>query len=213
MKFRAVALPPGFCAIWLLLLIGALTTRAQNLPERFQNLLQKQMNVSEANLASLEHGEAITKLLKTPAKKEIAALGIVRVNAPGDLFIDKFRNIADFKKSAAVLQIGKFSNPPRLTDLNGLTLDPCCLEAIKNCKTGDCDMKMSAEMMARFRQELTPSVADYQERANALVRRLLFDYLTAYLQTGNAALIEYQGKRILFGECKAGREDVPLPAM
>lgn len=190
MKFRAVALLPRFC-IWLVLLIGAFTASAQNLPERFQDLLRKQMNVSEANLASLEHGEAVTKLLKTPAKKEIAALGIVRVNATADLFVNKFREIADFKKSAAVLQIGKFSNPPRLTDLRGLTLDPCCLEAIKYCQIGDCDMKMSAEMLARFREELNPSAADYQERANALARRLLFDYLKTYLQSGNAALIEY----------------------
>ena len=191
MDFRAVALPRRFCVIWLLLLLGVLPARAQNLPERFQNLLQKQMNVSEANLASLERGEAVTKLLKTGAKKEIAALGVMRVDAPGDLFIGKFRDIVDFKKSAAVLQIGKFGDPPRLADLNDLTLDPCCLEAIKNCKTGDCDMKMSAEMMARFRQELNPSAADYQERANALARSLLFDYVKGYLQTGNAALIKY----------------------
>ncbi|MGA9773634.1 MAG: hypothetical protein WBV94_31680 [Blastocatellia bacterium] len=191
MTFRAVALPCRFCAIWLLILTGALSAGAQNLPDRFVTLLQKQMNVSEANLASLERGETVTKLLKTKAKKEIAALGIVRVNASGDLFIDRFRDIADFKKSSPVLQIGKFSNPPVLADLNGLTLDPCCLEAIRNCKTGACDMKMSAEMMTRFQKELSPSAANYQERANSLARRMLFDYLKAYLQTGNAALIEY----------------------
>ncbi len=195
MNFRAVVLSRRFCAIWLLFLIGALPAGAQNLPEKFQNLLQTQMNISEANLASLERGEAVTKLLKTRAKKEIAAFGILRVNAPGDLFIEKFRDIADFKKSATVLQIGKFSNPPSLADLNGLTLDPCCLEAIRNCTSGDCDMKMSAEMMARFRQELNPSAADYQDRANALARRMLFDYLKAYLQTGNAALIEYRDEK------------------
>jgi len=111
MNFRAVVLSRRFCAIWLLFLIGALPAGAQNLPEKFQNLLQIQMNISEANLASLERGEAVTKLLKTRAKKEIAAFGILRVNAPGDLFIEKFRDIADFKKSATVLQIGEFSNP------------------------------------------------------------------------------------------------------
>lgn len=196
MYFRAVALSRKLSAIWGLLLLGVLPASAQNVPERFQNLLQNQMNVSEANLASLERGETVTKLLKTRARKEIAALGLVRVNAPGELFIDKFRDIVDFKKSPTVVQIGKFSTPPRLADLKGLTLDPCCLEALKTCKTGDCDMKMSAEMMARFRQELNPSAADYQERANALARRMLFDYLQAYQQTGNAALIEYQdGKK------------------
>ena len=191
MSFRAEALPRRVFAIWLLFLLAALPVRAQNLPERLQNLLQNQMNVTEANLASLERGEVITRLLKTKAKKEVAALGIVRVNAPGALFVDKFRDIAAFKRSPAVLQIGKFSNPPRLADLKGLTLDPCCLETLTKCKTGDCDIKVSAGMMARLRQELDPAAADYQERANLLVRRMLFDYLKEYLNAGNAALIEY----------------------
>jgi hypothetical protein len=176
----------------MLLSLGILPAKAQNLPDRFQNLLQKQLNVSEANLLSLERGEPLTKLLPTKVKKEVAAIGIVRVNAPSELFLNKFRNIAEFKKSAAVLQIGKFSNPPRLADLKELTLDACCLEAIKNCTIGNCDMKLSAEMMARFHQEFNPSVTAYQERANAVFRSMLFEYVKSYLQTGNAALIEYR---------------------
>jgi hypothetical protein len=94
-----------------------------------------------------------------------------------------------------VAQIGKFSNPPRLEDLKSLTLDPCCLSAIKNCETGDCDTQMSGEMMDRFRQELDPSAPDYAARANELAGRILLDYVKAYLQTGNAALIEYHDQR------------------
>lgn len=191
MYLHVAALFSRFCAVSLILLLCTLPARAQNLPGRFQELLQKHFKVTEENLASLERGEAVTKVLKTRERKEVAALGMVRVNASADLFIDKFRDIVAFKKSAAVLQIGKFSNPPRLDDLNSLSLDPCCLDAIKNCEVSRCEMKMSAEMMERFRKELNPSAPDYKERANTLTRRTLFDYVKAYMQVGNPALIEY----------------------
>jgi hypothetical protein len=180
-----------FSAVSLFLLLCALPTRAQNLPGWFQELLQKQINVTQDNLAGLERGGAVTRMLKTREKKEVAALGLVRVDISGDLFVEKFRDIVNFKKSAAVLQIGKFSIAPRLEDLKDLTLDPCCLKAIKNCEPGKCGMKMSLEMMERFRKEFNPSAPDSAQRANALARRILFDYVQAYLQVGNPSLIEY----------------------
>jgi len=191
MRIRVAILPGRLFAVWLVLLLFVPATRAEDLPSWFQELLQKRLNVTEENLASLEHGETVTRVLRAKEKREIDALGIVRVEASAQLFIHGFRDIVDFKKSSSVLQIGKFSNPPRLEDLNGLMLDPCCLDAIKNCETGKCDMQMSGEMMERFRRELNPYAPDYEARANSLARRILLDYVKAYLQAGNPALIEY----------------------
>ena len=190
MRLRVAVLSSRLFAVWLLLLLFVPATKAQDLPGWFQELLQKRLNVTEENLASLEHGETITRVLRTKEKKEIVALGIVRVEASAELFIHGFRDIVDFKKSSSVLQIGKFSNPPRLEDLNGLRLDRCCLDAIKNCEAGKCDMQMSGEMMKRFRG-LDPYAPDYEARANSLARRILLDYVKTYLQAGNPALIEY----------------------
>lgn len=191
MRLRVAVLSGKLFSVWLLLLLFVPATSAQDLPGWFREFLQQRLNVTEENLARLEHGETVTSVLRTKEKREIAALGIVRVEASAELFIHGFRDIVDFKKSSSVLQIGKFSNPPRLEDLNGLTLDPCCLDAIKNCETGKCDMQMSGEMMERFRGERNPYAPDYEARANSLFRRILLDYVRTYLQAGNSALIEY----------------------
>lgn len=191
MRFRVPVLSGRLIAVWLLLLLFMPATGAQNLPGWFQELLQQRLKITEADLTSLEHGETVTRVLRAKEKKEIAALGIVRVEASAELFIHELRDIVGFKKSSSVLQIGKFSNPPRLEDLNGFTLDPCCLEAIKNCVAGQCSMQMSREMMERFRGELNLSAQDYEARANSLARRILLDYVKTYLQSGNPALIEY----------------------
>jgi hypothetical protein len=50
--------------------------------------------------------------------------------------------------------------------LNGLTLDRCCLDAIKNCD-GQCAMQMSGKMMERFRGELSLNAPDYEGAGNS----------------------------------------------
>ena len=198
MRLRVIMLSSRLFAVWLLLLPFAPATRGQDLPGWFQEFLQERIKLTDENLASLERGDPVTRVLKTKDKKEIAALGIVRVDASAELFVRGLRDIVNFKKSSSVPQIGKFSNPPRLEDLKGLTLDQCCLDAIKNCESGQCSMQMSGEMMERFRGELDRYAPDYQARANSLARTILLDYVKAYLQAGNPALIDYddRGKRI-----------------
>ena len=60
----ALALPP--------------TLPAQEPPPR--PFLRKVIQLDEAQLAAMERGEVVTKLLPSPEKPEIAAFGIVRVN-------------------------------------------------------------------------------------------------------------------------------------
>ena len=131
---RATVFFKQILVAWLLLLFFVHGAMAQELPGWFQELLQERLKVTQENFVSLAQGEPVTRVLRTREKREISALGIVRLKASAELFIQGLRDIVDFKKSSSVLQIGKFSNPPRPEDLNGLTLDRCCLDAIKNCE-------------------------------------------------------------------------------
>jgi hypothetical protein len=191
MRLRLAGLFSRLLVAWLILMLFVPAVSAQDLPAGFQELLQTRLDITEANLASLARGEAITRVLRTKQDEEIAALRIVRVDVSAELFIHGFRDIVAFKKSSSVLQVGKFSNPPRPEDLNGLTLDPCCLDAIKHCEAGQCAVQMSDQMMERFRGEINPGAPGYEARANSLARKILVDYVKAYLLAGNPALIEY----------------------
>lgn len=138
---RTAVLSNRTIAVWLLILLPVPAANAQDLPRWFQELLCERLKLTEANLASLERGQAVSKVLRTKEKREIVVMGIVRVDASAELFIDRFRDIVDFKKSSSVLQIGKFSNPPRLEDLKGLTLDPVvwmpsgtAMQAVVRCR-------------------------------------------------------------------------------
>lgn len=159
-----------------------------------QTFLRTQLAVTTFELASLEKGQILVRLPKTPETREVAAFAIMRLDVPNDFFLEKVRDIVSFKKSDNVLQIGKFSNPPRLEDLAGLTLDPVDIEALRRCKVNSCDVKLPGAFIERFRKEVNWSAPNYRDRVTTLTREMLLDYVLGYLKGGNAALGEYKDK-------------------
>ncbi len=183
------------CAPAILILFCWLPLYAENTYKELQLFLRKYINFSQADLIAMEKGEVVSKILKTTDRTEIAAFGVVRLNVNGEVFLDKFKDIVNFKKSEAVLQIGKFSDSPKLEDLQELSFDAEDLDDIKRCITGDCNVKLPLGLAERLRQDINWSAPDYKEKANIIVREGLLDYVKSYLATGNNALVEYQDKK------------------
>lgn len=158
-------------------------------PHRF---LQKYLKFSRKDLLTMEQGKVVVKVFDVSnVENEVGAFGVVRLNIPKEFLVEKFRDIVTFTESPEVKEIGKFSNPARQEDIQGLTLDSEDLSALKNCKPGDCKVKMDAVMMERFQKEVDWSAPDYKERATALMQQTLVDYVNAYLELGDAAMGEY----------------------
>jgi len=162
-------------------------------PEPY-TFLRKQLSFSRVELSTLENGKVIVKLPKTSETREVAAFAIARVDVTREFFVERIRDIVNFKRSEHVLQIGKFSSPPRLEDLAGLTLDQVDIDAIKACRVKDCDFKMSAKFMERFRKEVDWASLKYRDQVTELVREMLLDHVQGYLKWGNAALGKYDDK-------------------
>ncbi|MGH9827864.1 MAG: hypothetical protein ACREDR_31985, partial [Blastocatellia bacterium] len=163
--------------------------------EGLRPFLVDQIGFSEDDLNSMETGQTVVRILKAADRSEIAAFGIVRLNASKDLFLQKFRDIVNFKKSPEVVGSGKFSVPPTLRDLRGLEIDPDDIEALKNCQPGDCDVKLSAAEMSRFQKEINWTALDYKEKATALFKEIVFERLKSYISGGNSALAEYDDQK------------------
>src|ERR1051325_4681593 len=98
------------------------------------------------------------------------------------------------KSSSAILEIGSFSAEPSLNDLAGLTLEAGDIEDLKDCLVGDCQIKLSAPMIERFRKEIDWTRPDYQLAVTNLFKQILTDYVRDYRARGDAALIEYNDK-------------------
>lgn len=155
-------------------------------------VLQKHLHFSQRDLVQMEEGKTVVKIFNTKeVENEIEAFGVVRLNIPKELFAEHFRDIETFTESDVIKAVGRFSSPPRLGDIQQLTLDTTDLKSLKKCRPGSCKVKIDTVMMERFQQDVDWSAPDYKERATALMRQFLLDYVKAYQEEGYAAMGEY----------------------
>ena len=181
-------------AVLAALVCGTWSMRAQ-IPERPRALLQQRLGLTRADMTALERGQAVARNLRAEDRREIAAGGAVRVEVPVEFFLQRFVDIVSFKQSPIVRQIGKFRETPRLADLDALTFEPADLDDLKACRVGDCEIQLSADQIRRLQTSVDWSGGDARDRANRVLRELLFEYVERYRISRGQALLEYANEK------------------
>jgi hypothetical protein len=143
-------------------------------------VLTRYLSFSTTELADLQRNKVARHGIDTRAPSEVAVVGAVKVNAPKAAFFARVRDIARFKSSPDVLQIGRFSNPPTLADLAPLTVDKDDFD-VRTCRVGDCGIRLPADLIRRLQQDIDATAPDAQERAAAWFKQILLDDITAYV--------------------------------
>jgi hypothetical protein len=157
-----------------------------------QQFLATHFQLGVRDFRELDRREPVTRTLSTTDGREVATLGVIRIGAPPTFYLDQLRDIVAFKRTgAAVLQIGAFSNPARLDDVAGLSLDDRDLRSLQRCRPGDCDIQLSADALQRFRQDVSWDRADSKQAAERILRQVLVDLVTRYRERGDSALMTY----------------------
>jgi hypothetical protein len=188
--------PPGFRQIWFAAAVAlagihvtAWTFQAPaSEPHTF---LRTAGGFSSPDLAALERGEPVARILGTD-RREVAVVGAIRIKAARERLIDRYRDVSKLRGSDMVLELGTFGDTPRPEDLQSHTAEEYDLETIRDCKPGDCGVRVSAETMARFGREVNWRATDWREQAGSLWRRVLAEYAAAYRATGT--LGDYRNK-------------------
>ena len=140
------------CPIVVLLLpvVSLLPAAIAAAPDPFA-WLHPAVTINRAARSRLDRGEVIVRVL--PASDgELGIFAAARLDADVETLARWVNAIAQLKKSPYVLMVRRFSNPPRLDDLRGLTLDDADLAAIRDCRPGNCDLKLAGDDMEALRQ-------------------------------------------------------------
>jgi hypothetical protein len=185
---------PGLVAAPLPLMLAMLASsaRAEDLPARV--FLRKVVGFTDAQIAAVEGGQVVTKQLPAADKPEIAAFGAVRLRGDPTAFLRQARDVGTARRSASILETGRFTRPPRVEDLAGLTLDEGDFDSARECKPGDCGIKLARSAMERIRREIDWKAADARSRAAGLMKQMLVEYTAAYMQGGTAEMATYVDK-------------------
>jgi hypothetical protein len=104
--------------------------------------LRKVIQLDDAQLAAVDKGEVVSKVLPTREKAEAAAFGVVKTAGTPERLLNQARSIREFRKVPQIPEMGLFSSPPKLGDLQGLTHPPDDIAALKKCKPGSCDVTL-----------------------------------------------------------------------
>ena len=177
------------CAVGVVLMLAYVNTISVRDPARA--FLTSSFKVTNAELDRMDAGQVVSRTLTPGDSREVATLGIVRVRATPQFYVEQLADIVTFKRSEAVLQIGTFGNPPDVHDIGNLTLDEWDVRKLRDCRVGDCGVHLSAEAIERFRQEVDWKRADAQSQASRVMRQMLVEYVTRYRNDGMAGAMNY----------------------
>src|SRR6266550_6996416 len=182
---------PLFLTLCALVCFGVNTSLGLSTGGQFQKIFH-----DATDLAELEEGQPVVKLLPTQDKREVAVCGLINLQVTADAFLKSFRESMVRRSNPAILEIGSFSSEPTLDDLRNLTFENRDIEDLKECVVGNCKLKLSAAMIERLHNEVDWAAPDYKVRATQLLKLMFLDYVRDYLRRGDVALIEYHDKPI-----------------
>lgn len=161
-------------------------------PEPLETYLRQNIRMTATQLSALRSGQAVTKLIPTDTKNEVAIFGAIWIEAPPSQYIALLKDIEQFERGTGFLETKRISTPPRLSDFDALELDNKDLSALKACKVGKCDVKLSQNGLQRIRSGVDWSRPTANADALRVIRSLFFEYVQAYQAGGNERLVVYR---------------------
>src|SRR5437867_2509860 len=103
-------------------------------------------------LAALDRGQVVARVVDSGDNSEVFALAAVRVHTTVARVRQQLEAFEGRRRPSDILQAGRLGPAPAPADLAGLTLDGGDLSALGKCKPGDCDVRLPAAVIQRFRR-------------------------------------------------------------
>jgi hypothetical protein len=147
---------------------------------------------SAADREALVSGAPVIKLLDADRSSEVAVFGAIWVDAPSARYVEQVKNIEEFERGAGFRITKRFSDPPTAADLAALNISDDDFEDLRDCRIGDCALKLDAFALQRLREEVDWQKPSAKADANAIFRQLALDYVRRYRAGGNASLAVYR---------------------
>lgn len=178
--------------------LGGLSLASRNveaqagLPPQLGDYVSRHVKLTSAQHKQMLAAQPVTQLLDADPSREVAVFGAVWIKAPIQRYVDAVKDIEKFESGANFLVTKKVSTPPKLEDFAALKLPPDDVADLKSCRVGACQMKLSEASLLQVRKEIDWSKPTAQADAERLARRLALNYVTGYLEGGNARLATYR---------------------
>jgi hypothetical protein len=165
---------------------------AVDLPPVLESYVSKYVSLSPAERAALLNGGPFIKLLDGDQSKEVSLFGAIWIVAsPGD-YVRLVQDIEPFEHGGPIRITKRISSPPRPADFDALTLPEEDLDALRTCRVGDCDVKLSEDALLKLQKSVDWTKPTARADADAAMRHVVYEYVKGYTEGGNDRLAVYR---------------------
>ena len=178
----------------LLAVIATAPVQGQDAPAQLVRFLRQGIGLDSSQLVLVERGDAVVKVLDTRDRRDVALFGIITADVPREAYIAQARDFRHSLRTPTRARLGIFSDPASAADVAAVTISNRDVAEMKECRPGDCVVKLPATDMRRIHEEMNWSGADLQAQLSAYARRRLIEYVTDYRARGDSAMAIYDDR-------------------
>jgi len=175
----------------LLLFATVIEAKTPDEPHKF---FREVVGLNEEQISAIRSGKAVAKVVESRTPDEVFVFGAVYVESTPESYLKLASDLDALRELPSYLAIQSFSDPPRLSDLDGFALDQQDIKELKNCKAGHCEVQLPTEAIDDLQHSIDWSAPDVADRVNRLAQRMALQALLDYMQGGNSALGAYRDK-------------------
>ena len=190
-------------ATQLLAVFGAFAAISATLPQagpKLRSFFRTDIGLTDEQVAEIQAGQPVTKLLPSRAPDEVFLFGAVYINAAPDTYLQYARDLDRLRKLPSYLALGVFSNPPRLADLKGFAFGEDDIQALKDCKPGACLIQAPASSIEALHRSIDWSVPDVNQQVNQFLQKVHYSCcsITSTMEMPDSASITTSANRPRF---------------
>lgn len=125
-----------------------------SLPPAFDAYLTRAARLSASERSVLLSGDPVTKLLDSDPSQEVAVFGAVWTKASPVTYVQQVKEIEIFERGGAFHVTKRISDPPQAGNFVELDLPDDDLDDLRNCRVGDCEVKLGARALQTLRAQV-----------------------------------------------------------
>ena len=152
------------------------------------------LGLTPQQIASIDEGRPVAKVLSWGGPSEVYVFGAVHVNGSPATYLRASRDVARLTGTPGYLGIGEIPAAATIADLDALALDADDIKSLKSCREGGCDVQLPTASIQAFHDAVRWPAADVADQVNTLARAMVLDLIREYRRGGNAALGVYRDK-------------------
>ncbi len=181
-------------AILACILLPGSLAYAGEISQELRAFFTDQIGLTDGEIAAVARGTVVAKMLSSKTPAEIFVFGAVFVNAAPEEYAKLAFNVSVLRKLPNYLGIGRISDRPVLSDLEGFTLEPEDIRNLKDCRPGKCEVQLPAESMQQLQETVDWTGPNAAAQVNGRLREMTLDFLKRYQKSGNSVLLTYRDK-------------------